>query len=649
VCTPPTLSAYSNYSSVPAKVNEEAVEKEKLRAIDEDNLNLDNFRENNEPFSSSEDDSSHGTATRRPSLNNDSDCETIVTSSSKSANCNDYSVSLSVCSSDSESITRSKSRKSMADRMNEVDPNDVDKLIVEELQELSVVDRNMVQEEIHGVSTCAVFENDAQIVESLKCLEEEIGKIRREILASPEQVSKAGYTYDESIWSYLAIDNETSSMSVSYLYISHRDFCLKFLRADLYDAEKASHRYLRCVEGLLKYFGSYALQRPLVFEDLGKECQDAAKHGYIQILPSRDRAGRLIVVSQAPKPGTSMATTMKLYTYIFQVVSEDIETQKKGVIFIFSSDESALSSISNFASKKEYSLYREGSPVRRSCTHFCLPEKNPKMRIFRAIMMLAMSSEERVRTRIHMDGFTTETNYDLLTFGIPVSELPITSTGVTKTKHHSQWIKTRKAIDASRMKSLEGCYSITKQRQEQYHSITSSQFLSFDFCTYPPTYDQFLKYHRQEPIIHPMVNDVLFSKGGKNITHFGNIEFTDLLKNALTEYVTITPLHSRKIRKAIRQSIMEKVRARGGRFLTLDKTLPGGYCWIEITNESGLHDRIATSLYDHRRRLAAKKKLKSIRCATGMFTGIDNSKRRKVVSDDGTSIPVPSCCEMKNV
>jgi len=640
--SPPTLPAHaegvvdtdSTVSSMPEKVIVGTDPQTVARSRTEGN----HFRHMSNAFFIFEDDSSNGTVT------NDSDCETISTNSSKFTCCKECSTT-SVCSCDSVSCHKGRTRK--VDRMNEADPNDVDKLLVEELQELSVVHRGMVQEEIHGVSSCAVLEDHQKIEESLKRLEEEIRKIRTEILVSAEQISKDGNAYNKSIWSYLAIDDERSSASVRlvYSFIFHRNFRLKFLRADLFDAEKAAHRYLRCVESLLIYFGGYALQRPLVFEDLGKECQDAAKEGYVQILPSRDRAGRLVVVSQATNSGTTMATIIKLFTYVFQVVSEDIETQKRGVIFVFSSNEDALNLISNPASKTEYSLYREATPVRRSCTHFCLPENNPKMRVIRAIMMMAMSREERVRTRIHMDGLTTETQYKLMTFGISVSELPITSTGAIKTKHHIQWIKTRKAIDASRMKSLDECHNHKiqqQQMQERRQTMTSQQFFHDDFGAYTSTYDQFLKYHRKEPIIHPMINDVLFSKGGKNVTHYGNIEFTDLLKHSLTEYVSGTPVQNRKMRKAIRQSIVEKVQARGGRFLTLDKKLPGGYCWIEIIRETDLHDRIATSLYDHRRRLAAKKKLKTNRSGTAMFTGIDNWKRRKIVTDDGQPISVQS-------
>eukprot|EP00536_Pseudo-nitzschia_multiseries_P017107 jgi/Psemu1/223792/e_gw1.1382.6.1 len=304
--------------------------------------------------------------------------------------------------------------------MSNTNVSDIDKMIIKDLQGLSVKDRGLVQEEIHGVSTCAVSEDGEKIAESLKLFEEEIRAIRREILVSPTQESRAGNSYDDSIWSYLAVEDDGSSPSavtvnsrtrLLYSYIFHPSFRLKFLRADLFDIEKAAHRYLRCLEGLLKYFGSYALQRPIMYEDLGKECQDAAKSGYVQILPSRDRAGRLVVVSQATHDdGVTMAIILKLYTYIFSVVSEDIETQRRGVIFVFSSSEEALRVLQDPTDKMEYAMYREGSPVRRSCTHFCLPEDNPKMRLIRAVMTIAMPREERFRTRIHMDGKLLDTS-----------------------------------------------------------------------------------------------------------------------------------------------------------------------------------------------------------------------------------------------
>ena len=362
------------------------------------------FPSNASDSSSADDDSSRGTLAGASSVNNDSDCESIETNSSRTTMRRVSSAVPSLCSSGGASVSYS------IERIDEVVPSDVDKLLLGELQELSSADRCKVQEEIHGVSTCAIEEDEEKVIEGLLNLEEQIRAIRREVLLGADRLSSDGRSYDEAMWACLGVEEESAGPSLNnekrmlYLYIFHKDFRLKFLRADLYDARKAAHRYLRCLECLLKYYGSYALQRPLMYEDLGKECQDAAKTGFVQILPSRDRAGRLVVVCQPTTKATSMSTIVKLFTYVFQVVSEDIETQKRGAIFVFSTDEDALKLLSDPVAKREYILYREGSMIRRSCTHFCLPENNPKMVIVRSVMMLAMSSEERVRTRIHMDG-----------------------------------------------------------------------------------------------------------------------------------------------------------------------------------------------------------------------------------------------------
>lgn len=404
--------ATTSSASVPENVNVNINPKSALASVDEDGLFLARPGASNASYSSTEDDSSNATNTGASSLNNDSDCETIATAGENCASCRDSSAVPSLCSSATSSFNSRKAKGRVAGT-NEATAPDVDKLLIEELQELSVADRGMVQEEIHGVSTCAVSEDNEKISEGLKCLEEEIRAIRQEVLLSSDQVSRSGYTYDESIWAYLAVDEERSSASslspnsqkrLLYSYVFHPDFRLKFLRADLYDAKKAAHRYLRCVECLLKYYGSYALQRPLMYDDLGKECQDVFKAGYTQILPSRDRAGRLVVICQPRDKETSMFIVAKIFTYVFQVVSEDVETQRRGCIFIFSANDHAIQTISEPSAKKEYSIYREGSPIRRSCTHFCLPEDNPKMRMVRYFMMMHMRREERVRTRIHMEG-----------------------------------------------------------------------------------------------------------------------------------------------------------------------------------------------------------------------------------------------------
>jgi len=74
-------------------------------------------------------------------------------------------------------------------------PSEVDKLLLNELQGMSVLDRGFFQEEIHGVSTCAVAEDEERIQDGLNQLLEEIRAVRREVLVSPVQELRSGNVY----------------------------------------------------------------------------------------------------------------------------------------------------------------------------------------------------------------------------------------------------------------------------------------------------------------------------------------------------------------------------------------------------------------------------------------------------------------------
>jgi hypothetical protein len=72
------------------------------------------------------------------------------------------------------------------------------------------------------------------------------------------------------------------------------EFRIKFLRAELYDFHKAAIRVTKWLDLLKKYFGDVALTRQIKFVDLTQQEQRILLEGNQQILPSRDRSGRLI-------------------------------------------------------------------------------------------------------------------------------------------------------------------------------------------------------------------------------------------------------------------------------------------------------------------------------------------------------------------
>jgi hypothetical protein len=179
-------------------------------------------------------------------------------------------------------------------------PFDVDTMLARELQDLSYYDRNIIQEEIHGVTSMAPSPSPQQIDEALHQLQVEVDRI-----PSPH---RRGYEVAVALRSH---------------YVLHdRDFRIKFLRADLFNARAAAGRFTKQLDLLLDFFGVQALLRPLRLDDLSKAERDYMKLGNNQVLPSRDRAGRLVVFSHRPGvygPFTNLvsATEDVLFAFVF--------------------------------------------------------------------------------------------------------------------------------------------------------------------------------------------------------------------------------------------------------------------------------------------------------------------------------------------
>jgi hypothetical protein len=152
----------------------------------------------------------------------------------------------------------------------------VEAVLANELIALSLNDRNKILEEIHCVRSLAIQEVPVLVVQALE-------KLRQEISGLVASSCGNGFI------NVLFMDSP---------YVQSRDFGLKFLRADFFNVKRAARRMLVHLDLLLKLFGPLALQQPLRYLDLTKEEQECIRKGPIQILPSRDKAGRLILIFQ---------------------------------------------------------------------------------------------------------------------------------------------------------------------------------------------------------------------------------------------------------------------------------------------------------------------------------------------------------------
>jgi hypothetical protein len=160
-----------------------------------------------------------------------------------------------------------------SDEMNgNVDPAEVDALLVKELNSMSLVEREKLYEEIHGVET--------HVEESREFLQEKLAALEQEI-----QLRLAQHKAD--------IYKE--AFCRSQVYVTDITVRLRFLRAEYYNPKHAARRMMQFLEGKKKFFGENAVARPLLLTDMNEDDMECLKSGILQLLPSRDSKGRAVI------------------------------------------------------------------------------------------------------------------------------------------------------------------------------------------------------------------------------------------------------------------------------------------------------------------------------------------------------------------
>ena len=146
----------------------------------------------------------------------------------------------------------------MGVRQNREEPSSMASL-AEEWKQLSLKERELVQEEVHGVASGFVADETEQLIESsLRKMDEEVQKIRKKP------------AYDRAVF-------------LNPSYVKDRDFRLMFLRVENFEARKAAHRIIAYFETKLELFGVGRLAKPLTFDDLDKDSQDYMMAGPVQV------------------------------------------------------------------------------------------------------------------------------------------------------------------------------------------------------------------------------------------------------------------------------------------------------------------------------------------------------------------------------
>lgn len=181
-----------------------------------------------------------------------------------------------------------KQRKDTLPIQEHRDERDFDESLAREMNRLSLKERERTFEEIHGVAQ-VWEETPERVAEKLRDMEVELQKIQQ----------KAAYL---KAWHR---DRE---------YVENPKFRLMFLRADRFDPAQAAARLVLFMEKKQQHFGEDTLTRSLQLSDLKADDLVTIKKGAMQVVPKRDRSGRLLCIDFS-------ASEEKSYTSLMSVVS----------------------------------------------------------------------------------------------------------------------------------------------------------------------------------------------------------------------------------------------------------------------------------------------------------------------------------------
>jgi len=388
---------------------------------------------------------------------------------------------------DSNALSMSSTEK----REMAIPPSDitVEDSLSAELMGLSMNDRTAIEEEIHGVRclNLADTETPELLVRSLHEFDKELmivktserrrrkrarinpirnggrpinGDVLRNVIRiSPDETTTATATATATAtMPPRANRNSTtaSSISSSYsnseaeaedskkrsCYVNDPDVRLRFLRCENFDIKKAVIRFVNFLEFAQELYGDFVADRPIRLSDLNsRQEKRALANMHFQFLPFRDRSGRRVFVAVGTC-GYDVDTKMrcKIFFYMYWVISEDIESQQKGVVIVAwpsdviinnsnnngggghnnSEEDNKSTSDGSVVGVEEKSTWERslrpsivnlegvytqkglnGLPMRIAALHFCF-ENKPIYKIVNSLFYFAMDSNLKARYKVHV-------------------------------------------------------------------------------------------------------------------------------------------------------------------------------------------------------------------------------------------------------
>lgn len=369
-----------------------------------------------------------------------------------------------------------------------------EQILADEMKSMSIAEAERATFKVHGLEFKGNSEDEQAINQKLEDLEKGLQGISP---SHKQAYEKAKY------------ENEQ--------YVSNREFRLMFLRCEEYNIQLATQRIVKHFDVKRELFGEHLLGRNVRISDFSKEDVFVLEAGQFQILPDRDVAGRLVVISnQASRPPDASDLSLKRALFYWMCTLsryEDVQLQGFVMIMYISPNLAKTETLYSFGRIQQV---RQGCPRKLASVHICF--ESILYRPLVAGIKLCGRKELRSLIRSHC-GNMEKNKFDLQTFGIFTDNLPIDLNGRAKVDYHREWLK--------------------GQRAREENAVDSSD------------------------MIVPRRFDCLFGRGQHTRNHTGNVRAAHIVDMHREQYEKSSKLE----KTAIAQRIVGMIGESHGRFL----------------------------------------------------------------------------------
>eukprot|EP00980_Cylindrotheca_fusiformis_P020393 scaffold7414_cov116-Cylindrotheca_fusiformis.AAC.3 len=457
---------------------------------------------------------------------------------------------------------------------------DMDQYLAVAMNSLSSEDREFVLEELNGIAKTHP-EDPASLNQFLQEMEQHLMWL------------KQGTYYEVA-------------EKMDFDYVTDRDFRIMFLRANRYvsngqqryDPKRAATQMKIFFDTKYMLFGKDKLVKDITLDDLDDDDKHCLQGGHLQVLPIRDRAGRVIVVNfRGGRKFKSVESKLRARFYLFMSLRNSKEAQEKGLVMIYYSvdqyrDERCDANTISLIGKCMSSF-----PYHWAGVHVCCDDYKQYIALRGLFCFMPSNAAARVRVQF---GNHMECLHALRGYGIQKGSVPLSPTNAhIILKHQALWYQQQYMREKRQLRKETN----TMEQQANSPFTTSGgsgfslQTTYYDTTSLPSPFYKNHSYlitgdQTANPGIVPRPSDVLFGHDYK--LHAGNYRLRDILAQYANKYEEAGG-RPEKIR--FTAQLVQKIKATGTRFLMINEV---NRQWVEVA-DSKARIKIAKSIRNRRR------------------------------------------------